>query len=332
MKKNSLGISITVIAVFAFIALLPLEAFFQGSGEAQKLSNGETMTIEVELPGAYGEKISSLQISLEVTSQDGTSGNTSVLEKIENLSFSPDETIASKAKICEHRYHKNTGVLDIYIAGTQPLFSAEDKLTVGKVTATGKDGNGVDVYIKMVTDSFKVVRGNDLQTIMEDEATVRIAVAEEGEKPTQPEEPEKPTTPQETETPNPEDPIIDKTQLNEALDIAAEFVESDYTADSFALLKAAIEKAKAVMNDSNATKEEIEAVTEELLNVIGSLEPVSKNSVDNNSQPNGNNQNQSSTSAQTGDWSAIWVFVAMTVCSLSVIVMLVGWKKYRKQS
>ncbi len=329
MKKNSLGI---IMAVFIFIAMLPQQALAADNETPLRLQAGQSALVETELSQASGEKISSLQISLEVTSQDGTSGNTNVLEKIENLSFSPDETIASKAKICEHRYHKNTGVLDIYIAGTQPLFSAEDKLTVGKVTATGKDGNGVDVYIKMVTDSFKVVRGNDLQTIMEDEATVRIAVAAEEEKPTQPEEPEKPTTPQEPETPNSEDPIIDKTQLNEALDIAAEFVESDYTADSFALLKAAIEKAKAVMNDSNATKEEIEAVTEELLNVIGSLEPVSKNSVDNNSQVNGNNQNQSSTSAQTGDWSAIWVFVAMTVCSLSVIVMLVGWKKYRKQS
>ena len=329
MKKNSLGI---IMAVFIFIAMLPQQALAADNETPLRLQAGQSAFLEAELSQANGEKNSSLQISLEVTSQDGTSENTSVLEKIENLSFSPDETIASKAKICEYRYHKNTGVLDIYIAGTQPLFSAEDKLTVGKVTATGKDGNGVDVYIKMVTDSFKVVRGNDLQTIMEDEATVRIAVAAEEEKPTQPEEPEKPTTPQETETPNPEDPIIDKTQLNEALDIAAGFVESDYTADSFALLKAAIEKAKAVMNDSNATKEEIEAVTEELLNVIGSLEPVSKNSVDNNSQANGNNQNQSSTSAQTGDWSAIWVFVAMTVCSLSVIVMLVGWKKYRKQS
>ncbi len=329
MKKNSLGI---IMAVFIFIAMLPQQALAADNETPLRLQAGQSALVEAELSQASGEKISSLQISLEVTSQDGTSGNTNVLEKIENLSFSPDETIASKAKICEHRYHKNTGVLDIYIAGTQPLFSAEDKLTVGKVTATGKDGNGVDVYIKMVTDSFKVVRGNDLQTIMEDEATVRIAVAAEEEKPTQPEEPEKPTTPQEPETPNSEDPIIDKTQLNEALDIAAEFVESDYTADSFALLKAAIEKAKAVMNDSYATKEEIEAVTEELLNVIGSLEPVSKNSVDNNSQVNSNNQNQSSTSAQTGDWSAIWVFVAMTVCSLSVIVMLVGWKKYRKQS
>ncbi len=329
MKKNSLGI---IMAVFIFIAMLPQQALAADNETPLRLQAGQSALVEAELSQASGEKISSLQISLEVTSQDGTSGNTNVLEKIENLSFSPDETIASKAKICEHRYHKNTGVLDIYIAGTQPLFSAEDKLTVGKVTATGKDGNGVDVYIKMVTDSFKVVRGNDLQTIMEDEATVRIAVAAEEEKPTQPEEPEKPTTPQEPETPNVEDPIIDKTQLNEALDIAAEFVESDYTADSFALLKAAIEKAKAVMNDANATQEDIESITDELLNVIGSLVPVSNNSVDNNSQANGSNQNQSSTSAQTGDWNAIWVFVAMTVCSLAVIVMLVAWKKHHKQS
>ncbi len=328
MKKNSLGI---IMAVFIFIAMLPQQALAADNENPLKLQAGQSALVEAELSQANGEKISSLQLSLEVTSQDGTSGNASVLEKIENLSFSPDASITSKAKICEQRYHKNTGVLDIYIAGTQPLFSAEDKLTVGTVTATGKDGNGVDVYIKMVTDSFKVVRGNALQTIMEDEATVRIAVAQE-EKPTQPEEPEKPTQPQEPETPNPEAPTIDKTQLNEALDIAAGFAESDYTADSFALLKAAIEKAKNVMSNSDATKEEIESVTEELLNVIGSLVPVSKNNVDNNSQANGNNQKQSSVSAQTGDWNAILIFVAMTVFSLAVIVMLVAWKKYHKQS
>ena len=328
MKKNSLGI---IMAVFIFIAMLPQQALAADNENPLKLQAGQSALVEAELSQANGEKISSLQLSLEVTSQDGTSGNASVLEKIENLSFSPDASITSKAKICEQRYHKNTGVLDIYIAGTQPLFSAEDKLTVGTVTATGKDGNGVDVYIKMVTDSFKVVRGNALQTIVEDEATVRIAVAQE-EKPTQPEEPEKPTQPQEPETPNPEAPTIDKTQLNEALDIAAGFAESDYTADSFALLKAAIEKAKNVMSNSDATKEEIESVTEELLNVIGSLVPASKNNIDNNSQANGSNQNQNSTSAQTGDWNAIWVFVAMTVFSLSVIVMLVAWKKYHKQS
>lgn len=328
MKKNSLGI---IMAVFIFIAMLPQQALAADNENPLKLQAGQSALVEAELSQANGEKISSLQISLEVTSQDGTSANASVLEKIENLSFSPNETIVSKAKICEQRYHKNTGVLDIYIAGTQPLFSAQDKLTVGTVTAIGKDGNGIDIYIKMVTDSFKVVRGNALQTIMKDEATVRIAAVQE-EKPTTPQEPEEPTTPQEPETPNPENPIIDKTKLNEALDIAAGFVESDYTAHSFALLKAAIEKAKTVMNDSNATKEEVEAVTEELLNVIGSLEPVSKNTMDNNSQANGNNQNQSSTSAKTGDWSAIWVFVAMTVCSLGVIVMLAAWKKYHKQS
>lgn len=328
MKKNSLGI---IMAVFIFIAMLPQQALAADNENPLKLQAGQSALVEAELSQANGEKISSLQLSLEVTSQDGTSGNASILEKIENLSFSPDDAITSKAKVCEQRYHKNTGILSIYIAGTEPLFSAEDKLTVGTVTATGKDGNGVDVYIKMVTDSFKVVRGNALQTIMEDEATVRMAIAQE-EKPTQPQEPETPTQPQEPETPNPEDPIIDKTQLSEALDIAAEFVESDYTADSFTLLKAAIEKAKSVMSNSDATKEEVESVTEELLNVIGSLVPVSKNNVDNNSQANGNNQNQNGQSAQTGDWSSIWVFIVMTVLSLAIIVMLVAWKKYRKQS
>lgn len=119
MKKNSLGI---IMAVFIFIAMLPQQALAADNENPLKLQAGQSALVEAELSQANGEKISSLQLSLEVTSQDGTSGNANVLEKIENLSFSPDASITSKAKICEQRYHKNTGVLDIYIAGTQPLF------------------------------------------------------------------------------------------------------------------------------------------------------------------------------------------------------------------
>lgn len=170
MKKYILGISVTVIAAVAFIALLPLQAFFSGDGELQKLSDGDTVSIEVEVPQAAGEQVSSLQLSLALSNKDGSPADASVLENIQNLSFAPDEAVTSKTEVWEERYHEDTGILDIYIAGTESLFSEEDKLAVGSLSA--EIGAADDVYIKVVEDSFKIVKGISLETVSDEQDAV----------------------------------------------------------------------------------------------------------------------------------------------------------------
>lgn len=318
MKKYILGISITVIAVFAFIALLPLEAFFQGSGEAQKLSNGETMTIEVELPGAYGEKISSLQLSLAVTDQDGNPAAASVMEKIESLTFSPDKAVSSKTDICEQRYDKNSGMLDIYIAGIEGLFSEDDKLTIGSIAASMDAG--ADVYVKLAEDSFQIVKGFSMKTITDEQnAVIRLGVEGGNVTPTEPVVPTEPVIPTE-----PANTLNDTSDLLSALDTAGTLQESDYTPESFALLKKAIEEAMAVLNNPNATQEEIDRAAEAVLNAMGTLVRVEVTSAGQTVTKTENNGKILKEAAPTGDQAAIaFYFIMIMVSAVSFSAVLI---------
>lgn len=322
MKKDILGM---IMAVFIFIAILPGQVLAADNEKPVRLKEGESAVIEAELSQAYEEKISSLQFSIQVTGEDGNPAEQDVLEKIETLTFSPNQEVTSKAKICDQRYHKETGVLDIYIAGTEPLFGAENKLTVGTVTATDKTGGKTDVFIQVAQDSFRVVKGNGLETITGDEDSVYIVAAQKPVKPEEPQEPDSTQKPQE-----PAGPTIDKSRLQSALEIVSGLAESDYTAESFALLKKAAETGKAVLNDSNATSEEVEQSADAILNAIGALVPVSATSADNNAPLKV--QNQGNQAAKTGDWTSVRICMVLVVLSMIVIAGIVIWKKYHKSS
>lgn len=361
MKKYILGISVTVIAAVAFIALLPLQAFFSGGEELQKLSDGDTVSIEVEVPQAAGEQVSSLQLSLALSNKDGSPADAGVLENIQNLSFAPDESVSSKTEIVEERYHEETGILDIYIAGTEPLFSEEDKLAVGSLSA--EIGTADDVYIKVVEDSFKIVKGISLETVAnEQDAVVFTSKAEEPnetEEPITTEEPVtteptstvEPTAPQSTESPvttqAPQDtltpPVDDKpdgsdntmndsSKLREALDIAATLQESDYTSDSFSALKKAVEEGRAILANPNSTQEELDTAADNIYNAIGMLVRVNKTSADNNNVSKTAVPAQSvKKAALTEDSSTIVVCIVMAVLSTVVLSSVLLWKKRQSE-
>lgn len=325
MKKNILGI---IMAVFIFIAILPQQVFGTGNDTPVKLENGESATIEAKLSNASEEKVSSIQFSIKVTAKDGSQADNNVLEKIEELTFSPDETLASKVKICDQRYHKDTGVLDIYIAGTEPIFESENKLNAGTVTAKYKDNLKEDVYIKVEEDSFKAVKGIGLETVTGEEDVVNILTAQQPVKPEEPDNTEKPDNPDKPQEPTA--PVIDKSRLQSALEIAEGINQSDYTAESFAVLKKAIESGRLIMNDSNATSEEVEHSADEILNAVGTLVPVSVTSADKNVTVD--NKKPQDNGAKTGDWTSVRVLVIMFCVSLTVVAGVVIWKKYCKYS
>lgn len=68
-----------------------------------------------------------------------------------------------------------------------------------------------------------------------------------------------------------EKPVIDKTALDKAVEVANEKVESDYTTESWKGFVQALENAKKVLADSEATQDEVNAVSESLLKAIESL-------------------------------------------------------------
>lgn len=312
MKKYQLRI---VMAVFALIAVLPLRVSAAEEG-IQKLPENGTASIEIEIPQAYGEKVSSIQFSLAVAEQNGEPADTGLLEKIETISFLPSVSVSSRAKICEPRYNRDTGVLNVYIAGTEPLFSEEDTLTVGTVGAVYREGESGDLFLKPLADSLKVVKGTVLKTIEDDEIAVRISVLSEPTGPAGPGVSEKPS--------------VDKTRLQAILEQAAGYKEADYTGGSYGLLKKAMEEGRRVLDDPEATQEEVDQAVAAIELAIGRLIPVTETSAQQQQNPSSEAQNQNSKAVSTGDTNRIWFYTGSGIlCGIAVIIILSI--KYRKR-
>ena len=136
MKKYIRGI---IMAVFALVAILPQQVYAEDTGKVL-LEKNEAQTaavVKVQIPNAEQERISSLQLKLLVKDAAGNPAGEEILGRIESLAITFDGGVSGKAKILEQIYHGDTGSLNIYISGTEPLFSGQDKnlLTVGCVSA-----------------------------------------------------------------------------------------------------------------------------------------------------------------------------------------------------
>lgn len=129
--------------IWILAALLPIRAFAAG-GDTFRLDGTGTVTLVSE--HAAKEKISSLQFSLLVEGADQV-----------DFQFS-----ASNAKVLEARYHEDTKILNIYLAGTKALFAENtDTLEIGTVLALKEDGSSASATVSVVADSLWYVYGNE---------------------------------------------------------------------------------------------------------------------------------------------------------------------------
>ena len=203
-------------------------------------------------------------------------------------------------------------MLDIYIAGIEGLFSEDDKLTIGSIAASMDAG--ADVYVKLAEDSFQIVKGFSMKTITDEQnAVIRLGVEGGNVTPT---EPLIPTVPANT--------LNDTSDLLSALETAGTLQESDYTPESFALLKKAIEEAMAVLNNPNATQEEIDRAAEAVLNAMGTLVRVEVTSAGQTVTKTENNGKILKEAAPTGDQAAIsFYFIMIMVSAVSFSAVLI---------
>ncbi len=160
MKKFRLGM---IMAVFAFIAMLPLRVSAEEIEETKEKEVGVTCTptndnkeysMELYIPNAAKEEIATLSLKLEVDVDPTVSGNDFNDPVVE---FSKDVT--SKAKVYEYRYQSS---LNIYIAGIEALFNEDDTLNIGTVSLQTVSGESVALSGVRLTDdedAIMVVRG-----------------------------------------------------------------------------------------------------------------------------------------------------------------------------
>lgn len=147
MKKN---ITAVILAVSLLIAMLPMQASAAGTeGDRLVLEAEEgTLVVRLVLPNAAEEKLSSLQLSL-------------TLDAGEFSEFTFEQEVTGKAKVYEAYYGNNRRQVNLYIAGTEPLYTGgNDTLTIGSAVVQSKGSSSVNATGKNV----KIVRG----TVLED--------------------------------------------------------------------------------------------------------------------------------------------------------------------
>lgn len=373
MKKYIAGI---IMAVFAFIAMLPLQASAAQKGRVcLEVKENNMAEVSVIVPEAAGERVSSLQLGLQITDQDGNSVGQEVLDQIDTPSFVWSQEVLERAKITEQRYQSETGVLRLYISGTEPLFSAEgeepDMLALGTVTASVKDEEavGMTLYMSMAPDSFKIVRGAEAVPIPVPTMDAVPLIA--GKTPEQPPNPgdggqepgddrnpgddgQEPgdnqnpgddgQNPGNGNPPNPgssgngtgdsggvsTQPGADKSQLQEILKIAEGYRETDYTWESYSLLRQVIREGQAVLDDPNASQEDVDRAVQAIQNAIGGLVPAAAAGVNTQNDRNTlyGSQNQA---VGTGDAISWKLSICVMVFGAAIFAGVGMWKRNRKR-
>lgn len=321
LKKISVGISaginrILLAAVLVFCCNVPLTftASAVENNEIRLYADGSEAVLELYFPQAAAEETASVQVSVCVKADsDGA-----------NLEFIPDSGLSSK--IVESRYRKDTGVLNIYLAGRNALFPSSGSITVGRIRISSSTDSAVSATVSAVKNSVKFVIGGELVSPENDTdypSAVNISAAGnsasgtwepaypdyssgnyfpnipvpavdinnggderssesgdpffdtdempyygDGEEYEAAEDPYGEEWSAAAENPNPPDTSM----LLEAISGAESFNKADYTESSYNALREAVNKAKSVISDPNATQDEIDEALLDIENAIGMLQ------------------------------------------------------------
>lgn len=153
MKKFKIGI---IMAVFAFIAMLPQQAFAaeqtKDAIELERKENETAVSVRLTLPNAAGEKISSLQLTLEV-------------DPIYPVEFVFDEKVTQKAKVCEAHPDETTGKTNVYIAGTAPLYKENENETSIVLGELSVKVDSDEDQVNITGGDVKLVRGSQTESL-----------------------------------------------------------------------------------------------------------------------------------------------------------------------
>ncbi len=276
LREKGLRAIAIVIAVLCCLMTLGTRAFADPETQTLELdASGSEARLIMDFPQAAAEKIASMQISLVVLPSSGA-----------DIEFIPDSGLP--AKIVESRYHSDTGVLTVYLAGTKALFSGASPLTVGRIRI---GGTNVSAAVKVEEGSIKFVRGSELVTPSGDVSYPEpVTISTGGAAMSIPPDFASATTSSNTassasgtsssQSPQSEtqddpgfEPVepADTSSLEEAVERAESFKRGDYTEESFATLTDALNKARSTLENKSSTQEEVDEALLVLENAIGML-------------------------------------------------------------
>ena len=313
MKKYIINLGM-IMAVFAFIAMLPLKASAAASAfDVTENEEGDVSSVKLTLPKAAQEGITTVSVSLAIDLTDGSVGAGDIQPAVDFTDW-----IEGNTKVHTYRSHEGP-VLNIYIAGTMPLFTAAesgDILDVGSVYITNRvDGSRVPFVIDVEKSELKVVRGNTAAPVTEED----FFGYGNGDGPEKPGGPSG-NKPGDQPGLTPEIEAV-RAELQARIERAEMIPAEDRTED----LQRAIDEAKRVLADPNASLEELQAALLNLENALALFESnqnsgnnttdTGKDAIDQNRRQNGTRVQ----SVKTGDTNPAVTYVLAAVLCMAVL-------------
>ena len=298
MKKYMISM---IVAVFAFIAMLPTPIYAAETGDNVVISDNKdgSANVSLTMPNAAREKVSTIKVTLSVEPKN--TGDDSVI-------FTFAQAIEQNTKVHEFRYHSDTSRLTIYVSDSDPLFAdGESTLLLGAIKADSQ------FKVSVEPEAVSAIIGSKEELAkLEDYPTMTIGDDDA--------DPDRPDT-----------ELIKN--LEDKITEAEGFAKGDYTESSYNALLEALENAKKALNDPNATAAEIAQALADLENAIGALETIKKDSAQDKLEQDVADQKVKDpyiSSENTGDTTNIWPYVTVVVLSGAIITAFVYWKQKEK--
>lgn len=306
MRKQILNM---VLTVFMLLILSPVCALAANTGDEIQIT--EQGAVGIVSGHAAAEGISSLRLSLMVMpAEEGA-----------KVSFAFAEGL--KAKITEYRYHEETGYLNLYLSGNAGLFEGTDPadpLTLGSLVVQDENGKTVEALVSVAADSLQYVYGTEsiAEPAEVPQAPVTVKGSQTPDTPEDPDDPDDPDTPKDPDDSNkpdtPDNPgdgenggdasEEDYEKLKETLENASTYPAAEYTPESYAALKAAMEEAEGILNRQDASAKELGEVLWKLQNAIGALVLTNQNTGNGGSTGSGSDSGGSGAGSSASGGSA----------------------------
>ena len=118
---------------------------------------------------------------------------------------------------------------------------------------------------------------------------------------------------------------VDKSGLQDSVSEALKFDKSEYSAETWQMLEKAMENAKLVLNDENASEEDVSTALDALQAAMAALEKLPTPTPAPTPTPDGKNPDDGTT-PDTGDTAPLAAYTFTAAAALAVF-MLAGKKK-----
>ena len=302
-----------IVVMLLIASVLPLQVSAAEKESIELAVEAEQVGVSLTLPQSVSGNILSLQVGLKVDSN---------VQEETTATFQFSENVA---KVADYRYNQEKGILNIYLSGTKTLFqNGTESLKLGNVQINTTNENGATVHVSVVENSVKMVKGTKTEVIQNIDYPEKAEIIlgnggnqDNGE-------------------------AQDKTELQQVMEMAKSYTQSEYTKESYAVLQKAMEMAQKVLDKEDATEEEITEALKNLENAIGSLvkkEDTSSPSTDQDETTNqGADKNTSQNTDQkndknvvkTGDDSMVIPFVAAIAISVAAAAFIIYRRMRRK--